>query len=232
MSRIVAIAAISLLVPILAGGAAQTPKDPEPTDAEIKAIVEQLVNPNPRPETAKEPRIRYPKDFDHEKERKVDAARRKLLDLGVRAFPHLFDRWDDDRYSLVTQNGTSGAFDTWDVGLVAHWIVFSQVQPYGYWAAGKKGDQFNVPNRPSYPHEFLGSKKDALGWWEKNKDKSLQRIQLDAIDWVIAEEAKKPKNYIDNERNLLGEIRADLTKSSKAMSPGNYYGSQFLPKKK
>ena len=64
---------------------ADEPTAKPPTDAEIKSLVDQLVNPNPRPKTKKGPDFRYPKDFDHDKERKVDAARRKLHSGGARS---------------------------------------------------------------------------------------------------------------------------------------------------
>jgi hypothetical protein len=207
-------------------GAAGEPATKSPTDAEIKALVDQLVNPNPRPMTNKSPRFRYPKDFDHEKERKVDEARRKLLDLGTRAFPFLIERWDDHRYSLVTCNGLSGAYDTMNVGSVCYAIVYSQVQPYGTWAENKVGDPRSVPGRPGYS---LGEKKEALIWWEKNKSKSLKEIQLEVLDWVIAEETKKPKSYIDEERKALADMRAELVKTGNAIPPGSYYATEFLP---
>src|SRR5262249_13967733 len=107
--------------------------------------------------------------------------------------------------------------------------VERQVQPYSAWTVNSSPDSFNV--RPSYPGKVLGTKEAALAWWEKHKATSLHQIQVEALDWVIAEEAKRPKDYVDKEQKHLAELRTELVKSGKAMAPGNGI-VRFLPMKK
>jgi hypothetical protein len=170
-----------------------------------------------------------PRDFDRVKQQQVDRAISKLLRLGPQAFPFLIERWGDDRYCLTASDGISGAFLHKTVGQICQAIIFAQLQPYGHWPAGYPDPERNrrPPHRPRYPDRFLGSQESARQWWQKNKNKTLYQMQLEALDWVIAEEAKRPGDFKDEERKHLQQLRKKLVQGDKPLSVqgvGNYDG--------
>jgi hypothetical protein len=46
-------------------------------------------------------------------------------------------------------------------------------------------------------------------------------MQCEALDWVIAEEAKRPKDFTDKEREGLQRVRKQL-EGGKPLPAGNY----------
>jgi hypothetical protein len=202
------------------------------TEQEIKALIDKLVSPNPKPITAEEdpketPDFRLPKGFDREKQNGVYEACKELKSVGVKAFPFLIERWDDRRYCLTTSDLLSGYCQNRSVGKVCQKIIFDQIQPYGCLPSLGDVDPRGKPLRPSYPERFLSSKEDAKRWFEKHKDKSLVEIQLEVIDWVIEKENKQKKNYPDSERERLQEIRKEIMDSKKPLPRGNYYSEEI-----
>jgi len=196
-------------------------KPKAPSEQEIKDLIAKLVSPNPKP-TLRGDGFVLPKGYDCDKQEKVHEAREKLRQIGPKAFPLLIEQWDDDRYCLTIC--VSGASNE-SVGWICRSILFDQILPYGYWP-NVKGDPRFSPRRPSYPGEFFASKKAAAKWWEKHKDKTLCQIQLEALDWVIAEEAKRPRDFTDEERQELKQTRKKLVKSGKPSPTLNHYGIQ------
>jgi hypothetical protein len=197
-----------------------------PTEKEIKALIDQLASPNPKPIINKRgaPSIDLPPGFDRKKQDKVHLARSKLVELGTLAFPSLIESDKDERYSLTTSNGLSGWFYNESVGRVCRTIIFDQLQPYGYWQA-VGGDPRGNPHRPSYPGNFLKSQEAAKAWWEKNKEKSLYQMQLETLNWVIAEEAKRPGDFTDKEKQCLQKLRKKLVGAGKPLPAGSYYAN-------
>ena len=213
--------------------AAEAPKDDDskkpkapPTEKEIKALIDQLVSPNPKPiiDTKGPPRTDLPPGFDLKKQDKVHFAQSQLVELDPVAFPFLIESWNDERYSLTTCNYLSGWFYNESVGRVCQTIIFNQLQPYGYWQ-DVGADPRGKPTRPSYPDHFLGSQKAAKAWWEQNKQKTLNQMQLEVLDWVIAEEAKRRGDFTDKEKQSLQEIRKELLKGPKPLPAGNFYAN-------
>jgi hypothetical protein len=200
-----------LLSPAPRACAGEKPKGP--SDREIRALVARLVSPNPKP-IIKDDNYREPKGYNRAKQKKVHDAREKLRGLGLKAFPFLIERLEDDRYCLTADDGPAPV--NLSVGEVCSDIIFDQLQPYGFWPEGYP-DPRGKPKRPSYRDTFLRSKKAARKWWEKNKDKTLYQMQLEALDWVIAEEAKRPRDFTDEERRHLQRLRKKLVKSGKPL---------------
>ena len=198
----------------------------QPTEAEIKQLIDQLRSPNPKPITGdedenEEPEYRLPPGFDKTKQEPIHAARSRLLKLGPVAFPYLIEKWGDKSYSITTSHGLSGYCHNQTVGDVCRAIICDQLQPYSYWPK-TDDDPRGKPRRPRYPSAFLFSQKAAKEWIEKNKHKSLQEMQLEVLDWVIAEEAKRPADFTDKEREKLTSLRDCLAKDKKPLPPGNY----------
>ena len=201
------------------------------TEHEIKALLVKLVSPNPKPITDEDrdknmAPDRQPLVFDDMKQGEVRRARSELRKLGSEAFPFLIDRWKDDRYSLTVENMLSGYSRNQSVGRVCQTILYDQIQPYGYWQSSGGRDPRSKPVRPRYPEKYLSSQESARQWWEKHKTKPLDAIQLEALDWVIAEEAKSPKKFSDEERSHLQQIRRKLLTGGKPLPPGNYYANE------
>jgi hypothetical protein len=197
-------------------------KNPQaPLAKEIEALIDGLVSPNPEPDTAKlqaseaRPDGGWPPGFDHKKQKQVDRARAKLTQLGPQAFPFLVERWGDNRYCMTVE---VAEYTNRSVGDICWQIVFDQLQPYGYYPAGYE-DPRGKPVRPSYPGTFLGSQESARQWWRKNKDKTLHAMQLEALDWVIAEEAKRPQDFKEEERRELAKIHKKLVAGGKPLQP-------------
>jgi hypothetical protein len=74
----------------------------------------------------------------------------------------------------------------------------------------------------------LSSKDAAKNWLEKRKDKPLGQLQLEVLDWVIAEEAKQPSKYSDEERSHLREIRKNLEGGQKPLPFNDCYMNHYL----
>ena len=197
------------------------------SEREIKGLVDRLISQNPKLITRAEdkslqwPSYRRPPGFDWDKQEPVREARSKLRQLGPQAFPFLIERWGDNSYCMTTAHRLSGGCHNETVGYVCQAILFDQLQPYGYWPEVDE-DPRGKPKRPSYPAEFLGSEKAARQWWQKNKDKTLYQMQLEILDWVIAQEAERPGDFTDKERRELQGIRKELVDSGKPLPAGNY----------
>jgi hypothetical protein len=202
--------------PALCGDKPQTP-----TANEIKTLIEGLVSPNPAPDTKKMKASEtkadggFPRDFDHKKQAQVHRACVKLTELGPQAFPFLIERWEDNRYCLTTE---IAAYTNESVGRTCRRIIAGQLQPYGHFQK-VPGDPRRKRLRPDYVATFLASQKAARHWWEKNKDKTLSQMQLEVLDWVIAEEAKRLADFADEERRELQDLRQKLVQGGKPLPP-------------
>jgi hypothetical protein len=213
-----------LFVGIVVGQAtpASSGEDPQPPKAnEIKTLIDRLVSPNPAPDEDKlkagETKADggFPRDFDHKKQAQVHRACVRLTELGPQAFPLLIERWEDKRYCLTTE---VASYTNKSVGEVCRSIIHGQLQPYGHFQKGY-ADPRGKPHRPDSAATFLGSQKAARQWWEKNKDKTLSQMQLEVLDWVIAEESKRRGDFTDEERRELQALRKKLVKGGKPLAP-------------
>jgi hypothetical protein len=190
-------------------------KKQPPSAKEIKALIDKLVSPNPEP-IIRGSGHRLPPGFDLKKQEQVHRALRKLKQLGPRAFPFLIECWGDKRYCLT--GCEAGSFNV-TVGEICRTIISDQLQPYDDCPAGYSG---RPPNRrPNYQATILGSRESARQWWKKNQHKTLYQMQRAVLDWVIAEEAKRPRDFKDAERRQLQQIRKKLVKSRKPLPPGS-----------
>jgi hypothetical protein len=205
---------VLIQAPPASGGEKSRP----PSAKEIKALIDQLVSPNPAP-IIDGARNRLPSGFGLKKQEQVHRAVTKLRQLGPRAFPFLIERWGDQRYCLSTCFAASANHT---VGVVCRSIIYDQLEPYGPWPVCY-GPGRPSRLRPDYQATFLGSQESARQWWGKNQHKTLRQMQLEVLDWVIAEEAKRPQDFKDGEREHLQDIRKNLAQSRKALPPGSCF---------
>jgi hypothetical protein len=189
-----------------------------PSKREIKALIDQLISPNREPRRVSAAHG-LPREFDSQKQKQVDRARAKLTEIGPQAFPYLIERWEDKRYCLTASNDLSGTFLHLTVGQICRAIIYDQLQPHGTYPKGFDPDRNRArqPRRPGYPSTFLGSQQAAKQWWMKNKNQTLRQMQLQALDWVIAEEAKRRGDFTDKERQKLQQLRKTLAKDGKTL---------------
>ena len=208
------VAVVSLFV-----AAPSLPSDQPIPEEEIDALVEQLVSPNPAPDTKVGPTAEYPEGYDRKAQKRVRAAQQKLRELGTAAFPHLIKRLNDDRYSFTAQG--LQADKNWTVGQACQHIIDGQLEPFtgSPWAMGWRfgDDPKRRILRPSYcRHNGLHSPERAADWWRAHKDTSLLDLQIESIEWTIAEEAKNPDKYPDEEHKHMREF---LKKARSAEKP-------------
>jgi hypothetical protein len=194
--------------------------EPTVADADIEALVAQLVSPNPEPLRRNSPTATYPAGYDRNAQKLVDHARLKLSDLGIRAFPILIKYLDDKRYSS-TQD--SGAVDeNWTVGRTCKIVLTCHLQPYDSRIfAADTGGEPSIRYRPTYSAAFTGSSKAAKQWWEASKEKSLHDLQLEAVEWVVAEQAKDPEKYSNKDRKYMDGVRRKLLATDKPLKPSS-----------
>jgi hypothetical protein len=204
---------------------AQNPDD-DALLANVPNLIENLVSPNDAPPIGAVFDYKYPAGYDRKKQEVVNSARRQLATLGPRAYKKLIENWTDKRYSLTYRVGINGYRQNATVGGVCRRIMYDQIQPYGFWPR-TNDDPRSVAKRPSYPHEFLSDTDSANKWVEENSRKTLYEIQLIAIDWVIAEENRKPKKYTDEERTELAKLRKELTTTKMPILNGNYFMDDY-----
>jgi len=208
------IAATLCLLPVGAGAA-----DPPPTGKEIEAEIEQLASPNKAPPSGPTgvgvvDQSDYPPGYDFSAQDHVDGAWQWLSDQGPRAFPYLLAHMDDKRYCLTADSGDSDV--NWSVGKACHDIFRCNLQPYGdFFTADHR---IESRNRPSYMKKFnLADHEAAKKWWEARKEKSLRELQIEALEWTIAEEAKTPEKFTDKERTYLHDLLANLRTADKPL---------------
>lgn len=199
----------------------------EPTEAEIKALIEQLASTNERPraypEVAEGPDAVYPKNFNEEAQQKVWQAYRALKNLGPKAYPLLNAYRIDKRYSLTEDTGN--VEENINVGFLCNWILRHQISPFNEYVVGKgyttgRAVYDNVVvgprgDRPTCP-SFYPTQTDAK-WFKDHQNASLHSIQVETIKWMIAEEEKDPNTYDDEERAELKRILAELEKTKKPL---------------
>jgi hypothetical protein len=57
-------------------------------------------------------------------------------------------------------------------------------------------------------------------WWKTHRTKTLRDLQIEALEWTIAEEEKRPKDYSVEERSELRQMLKELRQSKEALKPG------------
>lgn len=205
-----------------------TPSNKEnatPSNKDSAALVEKLVSANGRPKGGRQPlwvekEPILPPGFDPKEQTRVAEVCRKLKEAGTAAFPSLIDHFEDQRYSVSLEQCSSGAARHVSVGEVCHMLIMDQLQPYGFYSRG--GDELGRPRRSFY--DLPDSKKEATEWWSKHQHQTLDQLQLEVLDWVIAREDEGQENgkpYPEPERQYLRDLRKKLSEGKKPLPAGN-----------
>ncbi|MEI8379169.1 MAG: hypothetical protein WCJ09_03515 [Planctomycetota bacterium] len=183
----------------------------EITDEAIKALVSQLVSPNHAPEIHGI-HAKYGTDFNRDVQKQVHRAWHELRRLAPRSFPFVFDHVSDKRYALTADSGDLD--ENYSVGFLCRDIVVSSLQP-DVWDHKEGGTSFKRrPNQPDYVrHHGLLAPESAKEWWKTRKNLSLREMQLEVLEWVLAEEQKNPTKYTDQDRKKV-QMELEALKSS------------------
>jgi hypothetical protein len=72
------------------------------------------------------------------------------------------------------------------------------------------------PNQPDYIDHFgLTSPARAAEWWKTHQGKSLAELQIEVMEWIIAEAEKQPDKYkgkeMDSVRDVLKQVQLSKT---------------------
>lgn len=214
VSTLCAAALLSVLL-----STAQSGADEETvSDEQIAALVSDLVSPNRAPRTGN-PRAEYPAGYDRAAQKRVRQAFMRLRELAPRSFPFLFDHFDDRRYALTEDSGDLEK--NYTVGFLCRDILASHLQS-DVWGRKEGGTSFRGrPSEPDYlAHYKLFEPEHVRKWWATHKDTSLRELQLEVLEWVLAEEINSPEKYSDSERARVRQRLEELRKSKTPLKAG------------
>jgi len=107
------------------------------------------------------------------------------------------------------------------VGHLCRDILASHLQS-DVWDHKPGGTSFRRrPSEPDYlKHHKLFEPEHAREWWAEHKDKSLRELQLEVLEWVLAEETKLPDKYTDAQREKVRQRLEALRKSKTPLKAG------------
>lgn len=154
-----------------------SPNNASETDRLINELASRYPPANPNldilPRNSVDPDSPAGRDVD-----RVQRAMEQLEAMGLSAFPALVAGSKDTRYSF---SRTEACWVNYDVGYACYEIIARQVEGYpGTAPEGFKG-------QPEYiSHVWQGEGLKA--WWARNSHKSLEELQVEAINWEIAED--------------------------------------------
>ncbi len=164
-------------------------------NSDIEELIAQLASPNEAPKVIGNgghgPHAKYPADWDKKAQERVSIARSKLSELGVEAFPYLFEHFDDDRYCMTVDG--PAAQSNHSVGRACKYIVLCWLEPYTDMWKPKNGQQRVVPLSTDVLEMFGRASKDC--------------------NWVFSRPSKggrKTRNLQFNERDVLTQLKSIL----------------------
>ena len=169
-----------------------TDTEPEQSNAEVRALIEELAARFP---PAHETGFHDLNEFfglghrDDPRERdaeRVSAARDRLKEMGPVAFPDLVACSDDTRYSF---SRVVAAWVNHSVGQACFEIIAEQIDH----VPGRSGYKDN-PEYIYHVSRTIGLKK----WWARNKHRALRDLQIESVRWTIAQE--KARGFPDDAR--------------------------------
>jgi hypothetical protein len=184
----------------------------------IQQLIADLVSPNVAPRREHGPRAIYPPEYDRSAQAKVSRAFNKLYGLGTKGFPFLFDHFEDKQYSLTGPGMVADENKT--VGDLCFDILKCHLQPYEPFARNKNWQPTSRLQAPNYFGHFqLRKPENARTWWEARHDKSLKDLQIEILEWIVAEEEKNVEKYDENERDRKQRLLDRLRESEAGLKP-------------
>jgi len=165
-------------------------RNSEKSDADVRALIEQLAySDEPAPDFRKLP-IQNPGQNDDPETRGnkyavIRNAFKELTELREVGIPFLVEHLNDNRQSLPFHKNTGSS-----VGDACYWNIYYQLQDtprdyseYGLSRKGRDGNDHTKPYWESTP--FEGGLTE---WLEKNKDLSYVQKQIKCLQWLLDRE--------------------------------------------
>jgi hypothetical protein len=167
---------VLMILGLSKGSVGKEPPSKKNEEKKFSALISQLVSPNQKPETQNggDSHVKFPRGYDVEAQRRVEAARHDLYDDIEIALPYLVEALDNERYCMTINWGEGDAYYNRSVGSVCRDVITSQLEVYRDIISYSGPREWNNDNYPV-------SKK----WWQNRKDYTLLQLQVDAIDWAI-----------------------------------------------
>ncbi len=135
------------------------------------------------------PKPRDRKGYSEKAQEKVDAAQRELAALGKDAFPVLIEHLDDQEYS---QTFITSLLQDFSVGQVCFMLIESQVHLTGTGYGARVGADGESHAYPRYFAQYCGkdwyTQEGVRLWWSEHRHLSLREMQIEALEWAIAQE--------------------------------------------
>jgi len=167
------------------------------TPEECERLVEQLVNPGKPPFTGKGRPI-LPEGVSEntlsERQKNVGPAYNKLSANIEVALPILAKHVNDERFSYVYVQPSSGVYLTQSVGGACSSIIHEHVEVYHRYTRRPRDDEGRSDSL-FFIHAGCGQINK---WWKTRKQKTLAELKLEGIEWVLRQ--KKP-DYFKSERD-------------------------------
>lgn len=177
------------------------------TDTEIEALIDKLaISDQPAGDhIIFTPSIDTPKD-----DKRVIAyeAIKKLMSCGKRTFPYLIKKFDDNRQSVaikpkipITVGGTCYH--------IIEQMIFDLPEDYqgSYLRIGADGQYHN---RPYSLGQDLFTWDTIEAWLEERKNKSLEEIQIEALEWMIEREKEIGFQNKEDMKEILTPLEKQL----------------------
>lgn len=203
--------ALSCALAMAAEGKRPKPdRPPKDTNTRVQQLIEQLASPNQAPKWGRKGERVFPENWDHQAQKKVQAARGELMAMGPDAFAELVKHFDDRRYCCTVEGPSAEENRT--VGEVCGHIV-------NRWIDVTEGFRFGGRLKSV---SWTG-KEGASRFLERHKEKPLYELQAIAVENKIrevqSEDFKKWVEYstgaeLDDKKfaSMRDEWVADLTK--------------------
>jgi hypothetical protein len=137
----------------------------------------------------------------------IEAAK-KLKTYGKAAFPFLLAHLDDNRQSIACRRIIPQT-----VGLACLCIIEDQIiaLPSDYQGSFmRKGKDGESHPRPVFMKPYLFTSETVAQYLEDRKDKSLEEMQVEALEWLIEQEKKIGFYSEEQENEILGPLRRQL----------------------
>lgn len=207
----IVVIAFAWLGPSLRGAAA------EPN--ENGSLVTALRSTNQKPSIDSTGRYKLPPGFDLTVQSKVLAAWDNLVLKQTEAFPQLIEHCDDKDYSTSVASTIFEHWHNWTVGQSCREIVASNLQPYGTLVTSAlRQNPAGRLHRPHYCFANLRTREQAAQWWKARQNKSLRELQIEVLEWILAEEQKEANKYADDIALLKPRLET-LKKSTEPLKP-------------
>lgn len=192
--------ALSLLPGAARGGTGLEPQLPD----DISGLIETLASPNKPPRLRGDDDPVYPLGFERAAQERVFAAKQKLAEKGVAAFPKIIKHLRDARYSDTV---AYAEYVNLTVGRVCEQIIAQQVLPKNVWRyktrRGKDGQWHRPPN-------YLEAEGGVEKWWSVRSTKSLREMRIEALQWTIEQEQKIGFPAPNDQKMFLEPLQSDL----------------------